>query len=101
MNQSENHSIVKKGEFVELKFSGLADGKVFDSNILEDLKQINEKAVPEKTIIILGERMVIRGLDEQIIGKELNKNYEVIISSNDAFGLRKRELNLLMKLENL
>ena len=99
MNQSENHSIVKKGEFVELKFSGLADGKVFDSNILEDLKQINEKAVPEKTIIILGERMVIRGLDEQIIGKELNKNYEVIISSNDAFGPRRRELVKIIPLK--
>ena len=32
MNQIQNTQIVKKGDFVELKFTGLVDGKVFDSS---------------------------------------------------------------------
>lgn len=99
MNQLQNSQIVKKSDFVELKFTGLVDGKVFDSNIIEDLKQIDDKAVPEKTIIIIGQGMVVKGLDSQLEGKELNKNYTVSINPEEAFGHRRAELVRIIPLK--
>ena len=42
MNQSQNTQTVKKGDFIELKYTGFVDGKIFDSNISENLKQLNK-----------------------------------------------------------
>lgn len=95
MNNSQS---VKKGDFVELKFTGLVDGKVFDSNT-EDLKQVSDKAVPEKTIVIIGERMVVKGFDNFLEGKEVNKQYEVTLSPKDAFGSRRTELVRIIPLK--
>jgi FKBP-type peptidyl-prolyl cis-trans isomerase 2 len=88
----DNAQTVKKGEFVELKFTGLVDGRVFDSNIAEDLKELSDKAQPEKAIVIVGQRMVVKGFDESLEGKELNKSYEIKLSAVDAFGPRRTEL---------
>ncbi|MEK6894147.1 MAG: FKBP-type peptidyl-prolyl cis-trans isomerase [Nanoarchaeota archaeon] len=95
----ENSHAIKKGDFVELKFTGLVDGKVFDSNIPDDLKQINEKAEPEKTIVIVGQKMVVKGFDDFLEGKELNKHYEVTISPKDAFGSRRTDLVRIIPLK--
>lgn len=94
----ENTNNVKKGDFVELKFTGLVDGKVFDSNT-EDLKQVSDKATPEKTLVIVGERMVVKGFDNFLEGKELNKQYEVTLSPKDAFGSRRTELVRIIPLK--
>ena len=34
----------KKNDFIEIKFTGYANGKVFDSNIEEEAKKINQEA---------------------------------------------------------
>ncbi|MEM4259522.1 MAG: FKBP-type peptidyl-prolyl cis-trans isomerase [Candidatus Pacearchaeota archaeon] len=84
--------IAKKKDFVEIKFTGYANGSIFDSNIEEDLRKIDSKAKPKKTIIIVGEGMVVPGLDNALEGKEIGKEYEIKISAKDGFGERKREL---------
>lgn len=93
-----NSQTVKKGDFVELKFTGLVDGKVFDSNT-EDIKEVHENAKPEKTIVIVGERMVVKGFDNFLEGKEINKPYEVNLSPKDAFGSRRTELVRIIPLK--
>ena len=99
MNQLQNTLIVKKGDFIELKFTGLVDGKVFDSNVEEDLKKISSEAEPEKTIVIIGQKMVVSGFDNNLEGKELNKNYEIKVGSKDAFGPRKSDLVRIIPLK--
>ena len=84
--------LVKNGDFINLKFTGYVEGKPFDSNILEDLKKLNEKAEPQKTIIIVGKEMVVRGLDSAIIGKEFGKEYKITVSPKEGFGPRHKEL---------
>ena len=84
--------ITKKKDFIELKYTGYANGEAFDSNIEEDLKKISEKSKPVKTIVAIGEGMVVKGLDKQLEGKEIGKEYRVNIDRKDAFGERKREL---------
>jgi FKBP-type peptidyl-prolyl cis-trans isomerase 2 len=82
----------KKGDFVELKFAGYANGELFDSNIEEELKKLNPESKPQKTIVVIGERMVVPGLDDSLEGKEFEKEYEVDVPAKDGFGPRHREL---------
>ncbi|MEK6809629.1 MAG: FKBP-type peptidyl-prolyl cis-trans isomerase [Nanoarchaeota archaeon] len=83
---------VSKGDFIEIKFTGYVDGKPFDSNISEDLKNVHEKAAPEKTIIIVGQQMVVSGMDKALLEKEFNKEYHIKLSPKEAFGSRRTDL---------
>jgi len=88
----------KKGDFVEIKFTGFANGEIFDSNT-DDIKKLNPKAEPYKTIVVIGEGMVVQGLDEALENKEVNKEYEVNVPCKNAFGERKRELIRVLPLK--
>jgi FKBP-type peptidyl-prolyl cis-trans isomerase SlyD len=90
---------IKKNDYVELKYTGYSNNKVFDSNIKEDLKSLNEKAEPVKTIIIVGQGMVVKGFDSALEGKETGKEYEVELKPEQAFGDRKRDLVKIIPLK--
>jgi FKBP-type peptidyl-prolyl cis-trans isomerase 2 len=92
-------AIIKKSDFVELKYTGFTFGKPFDSNIENDLKTINPEAKPQKTVVIIGKRMVISGLDDALVGKEVGKEFEIDLKSSEAFGERKRDLVKIIPLK--
>jgi len=83
---------VKKNEFIEIKYTGKANGIIFDSNIEEDLKKLNPDFKPQKTIIPVGHEMVVKGLDNALQGKEIGKEYEITLKPKEAFGERNRDL---------
>jgi len=82
----------KKKDFVSIEYTGYSQGEVFDSNIAEDVKKIDPKAKPKETIVIIGEGMVVPGLDLALEGKEVGKEYNISLAPKDAFGLRDRNL---------
>lgn len=82
---------VKKNDFVEIKYSGYANGNLFDSNIEEDAKSLNPDFKPRKTIVAVGQEMVIKGLDRALEGKEIGKDYEIELKPKEAFGERRRD----------
>ncbi|MEM4271659.1 MAG: FKBP-type peptidyl-prolyl cis-trans isomerase [Candidatus Pacearchaeota archaeon] len=82
----------KKGDFVEIKYTGYANENIFDSNIEEDLKKIHSKAKAKRLIVCVGEGMVVFGFDKALEGKEVGKEYEIKLSPKEAFGERKKEL---------
>lgn len=82
---------VNKDEFIALRFTGYANGEMFDSNMKEDAKKLGVKEEPKEAIIVVGQKMVVPGLDNALEGKEVGKEYEVEISVEDGFGERKRE----------
>ena len=82
----------KKNDFVEIKYTGFANGNIFDSNIEEDLKKIHDDAKIREGIIIIGQGMVVSGLDKALEGKEIGEEYELSLSPKEAFGERKKEL---------
>lgn len=92
LNTMTNVQTVKKGDFVELKFTGLVDGRVFDSNIKEDLAKLDEKATVEKTVVIVGQGMLVSGFDNFLEGKEVGKFYELALTPSNAYGPRRKEL---------
>lgn len=89
---SAKQETIQLGDCIEIKFTGFCDGKPFDSNIAEDLKKVNEKAEPERTILYVGKRMVVPGLDNSFIGKHVNMEYKIKISPSEGFGKRRQEL---------
>jgi len=88
------NGIVHKGDFVDLEYTGFANGEVFDSNIEEDFKKMNNNPgdKPKKLVIAIGQGFVVPGLDKALEGKEVGKFYEVDVKFKEGFGERKREL---------
>jgi len=82
----------KKGDFIELVFTGKANGQIFDSNILEDMKKIDSEAKPRQLKIIIGQGMVVKGLDKYLEEKEINTPYTVNVGAQDGFGARSSNL---------
>lgn len=90
--ESEKGTLVKKKDFVELEFTGYANGEIFDSNVKSELKKIDSKAEPKKTITAIGEGMLVKGLDAALENKEVGREYEVSFGAKEGFGERKKEL---------
>ena len=88
---------MKKGDFVELEYTG----KVKEMNIVFDTT--NEKEAKESNIhdarasygpviICIGQGHVIKGLDEELEGKELGKEYHIELSPEQGFGKKNAKL---------
>lgn len=90
--ENDKKILVKKKDFVEIKFTGYANGELFDSNIKEELKKLDAKTEPKKTIVSVGEGMILKGLDNALEGKEIGKEYGVSFGPKEGFGERKKEL---------
>ena len=84
--------ITSKNDFIEIKYTGYANGEIFDSNIEADMKKMHPDLKPHKTIIALGHEMVVKGFDNALIGKEIGKEYQVTLAENESFGKRRRDL---------
>jgi FKBP-type peptidyl-prolyl cis-trans isomerase SlyD len=84
---------LQKKDFVELEFTAKIKetDQIFDTNIKEKAEEIGIENVKPLTVCI-GEGMVLKGLDNALEGKELNKEYEIELSPQNAFGLRNPSL---------
>jgi FKBP-type peptidyl-prolyl cis-trans isomerase 2 len=80
--------IVKKNDFVEIEFNGLANGELFDTTSKEEAKKIGLDANVKPIRISIGNEMILKGFDEYLPGKELNKRYSLTLSPEKAFGKR-------------
>ncbi len=76
--------IIKKGDFIELKYTGKVGGEVFDST--DQLK--NAKSI----IVCVGQGHVLKGLDASLEGKKIGPDFSVKISPEDGFGRKDAQL---------
>ncbi len=83
---------VVKGDFIDFRFTGKVNGEIFDSNIEEDARKISPDMKPVPLIIVVGEHMVVRGLDNALEGKEIGKTYTITVRAKDGFGQRNTSL---------
>lgn len=75
--------VVKEDSIVTFDYVGkLKDGKVFDST---------EGKKPFK--VALGKKAIIPGLEDALIGREENEEFDVDIKSDDAYGPRQEGLS--------
>lgn len=84
--------IIKKHDFIELDYTGkLTDGTIFDTTlakVAKDNKLETEHAAFAPATVCVGEFQVLPGLDEELVGKEIGKEYTITISPEKAFGKR-------------
>lgn len=83
---------IKEHDFIELNYTGkLTDGTVFDTTIEKVAKDNgfdNEKAKFAPAVICVGEKQILPGLDAQLVDKEIGKDYDIKLSTEEAFGKR-------------
>jgi FKBP-type peptidyl-prolyl cis-trans isomerase 2 len=81
---------IQKNDFVELEFVGrIKDtGEVFDTNMKSEIEKIKANFQAKKYILAVGHNMTMKGLDRDLQGKEIGKEYESEFKPEDAFGKR-------------
>ncbi|MDH3353016.1 MAG: peptidylprolyl isomerase [Nanoarchaeota archaeon] len=82
---------INKNDFVELEFTGKisSTNEIFDTNIEADAKEANIDSKDIKPFILsIGHKMLPKGLDNDLVGKEVGKSYVVEVKPEDAFGKR-------------
>ena len=83
---------IKLHDFVEVEYTGkLPDGLVFDTTVAEVAQQHNihsDKMKYGPATVCVGEKQLLPGLDEQLVDKEVGKEYTVTLPPEHAFGKR-------------
>jgi FKBP-type peptidyl-prolyl cis-trans isomerase 2 len=85
---------ITKNDFIELEFTGRTGDQIFDTTNPKEAEKIGiqEPKDIKPLIISVGHEMMLKGLDEQLEGKELNKEYTIHIKPDKAFGPRNPQL---------
>lgn len=82
---------IQTHDFVEVEYTGqLTDGTIFDTTSEKVAKeqQLGEKRTFGPIVICIGEHQILPGLDAQLVGKEISKEYTITLSPEQAFGKR-------------
>lgn len=88
---------LQKGDFVEIEYTGrLKDSnEVFDTTdeaVAKSNNLHNPKIKYGPLIICIGQRDVLKGLDDQLEGKETEKTYTLTLQPENAFGKKQAKL---------
>jgi FKBP-type peptidyl-prolyl cis-trans isomerase 2 len=88
---------IKKNDFVEVEYTGKIkeDNFVFDTTSEKTAKENhvhNPHAQYGPTVVCIGQHQLIPGLDEGLVGKELNKEYTFDIPAEKGFGKKSAQL---------
>ena len=82
---------IKKNDFIEIEFTGKANDKIFDTTNKKEAEQMNSEIDIKniKPIVVsVGNQMLLKGFDDELEGKEINKKYSIHILPEKAFGKR-------------
>lgn len=88
---------IKKGDFVELEYTGRikSGDMVFDTTDEKKAKENNIHNPQMKygpVIICLGQEQLLKGLEDEIEGKEIGKEYTIELPPEKAFGKKNAKL---------
>ncbi|MBS3106654.1 peptidylprolyl isomerase [Candidatus Woesearchaeota archaeon] len=92
---------IQKNEFIELEYMGKADGAVFDTTDKEVAKKegiASNKAEYGPMLVCVGQGHVLKGLDDALIGKEIDKAFTITLQPEEAFGKKSAKLVRLIPL---
>ena len=87
--------MIKKNDFIEVEFTGNVTNtdEIFDTNIKEDAEKsgLNIKDI-KPFVLSVGHKMLPKGFDEDLEGKDIGKKYVIEIKPEDAFGKRNPQM---------
>ncbi|MDO8480400.1 MAG: peptidylprolyl isomerase [Nanoarchaeota archaeon] len=87
--------MIQQNDFIELEFTGKADGVVFDTTDKEVANKegiVSKKAEYGPMLICVGQGHVLKGLDDAIAGQEIGKAFTVSLAPEKAFGKKSAKL---------
>ncbi|MCD6547819.1 MAG: peptidylprolyl isomerase [Nanoarchaeota archaeon] len=87
--------LIKKGDFVNIEYTGKYNGKVFDTTNEEIAKQngiYSEKTKYGPVTIVVGAGHLIKGIDEALIGKKPGDSFNIKVPPEKAFGKKNPKL---------
>ena len=90
-------AVVKKHDFVEIEYTGRIkeDNTIFDTteeNVAKENGIYDKNADYSPSVVCIGENHILKGLEEQMIGKEAGKEYTFEIIADNAFGRKDAKL---------
>ncbi len=80
------------GSCVQLSYTGYVNNVVFDSTVPAQVTRLNPHATTQPAVVIVGEGMIVKGLDDSLLGKNVGQSYSLTLQPNEAFGERKTNL---------
>jgi len=87
---------IQKNDFIEIEFTGRnsSNNQIFDTTNPEEAKEmgIQEPQNIKPQIISIGNDMLLKGLDQALLNKELNKEYKIELTPEKAFGKRNPQM---------
>ncbi|MCK4670842.1 MAG: peptidylprolyl isomerase [Nanoarchaeota archaeon] len=91
---------IKKGDFIEVQYTGTVDGQVYDTTDEAKAKEqnIHNPTMPYGSIkICVGRGHLLKGLDEAVVGKEPGKEYDFHLQPEQAFGKKDAKMIRLVQ----
>jgi len=82
---------IQDGDFIKLSYSGSVNENIFDTTDAAEAKSAgihSPNAIYGPVTICVGQKHVILGLDEELVGKEAGAEGDVIVAPEKAFGDR-------------
>jgi FKBP-type peptidyl-prolyl cis-trans isomerase SlyD len=82
---------IKDGDFIKLSYSGSVDENIFDTTDAAEAKSAgihSPNAIYGPVTICVGQKHVILGLDEELVGKEIGSTGDIVVTPEKAFGDR-------------
>lgn len=88
---------IKKGDFVELEYTGKVkeDNFIFDTTSEKTAKDnhiYNPHSQYGPSVVCIGQHQLLKGLDEGLIGKETGKEYTIELDTDNAFEKKSAQL---------
>jgi len=92
----EAKETIKNGDFIEIEYIGsLEDGTIFDTTdegVAKKNNLYNKNSEYGPAIICIGQRNIIKGIDDQLEGKQTRTEYDLKINPEDGFGKKNAKL---------
>ncbi|MBI4452609.1 peptidylprolyl isomerase [Candidatus Woesearchaeota archaeon] len=90
-------AILKKHDFVEINYTGRTkdDNAIFDTTEEDVAKKegvYDKSSHYHPAVICLGENMMLKAVEDWLIGKETGKEYQIEVKAEDAFGKKNAKL---------
>jgi len=82
---------IQEGDFIKLSYSGSVNEEIFDTTDESEAKSAgihSPNAIYGPVTICVGQKHVILGLDEELVGKEAGAEGDVVVAPDKAFGDR-------------
>jgi FKBP-type peptidyl-prolyl cis-trans isomerase SlyD len=86
---------IKKGDFIEVDYTGRVEGNIFDTTDEKTAKKLgifNPTFPYGRIIVCVGEGHLLKGLDKEIEGREIGKEYIIKLGPESAFGKKDASL---------